>query len=71
MFDEELHGCEIIYVDIASNPSPKLPDFTRRIQADCQELAANAIAKLTDRMLDEKNDLPANRKDFRPFWDWN
>jgi len=71
MFRKNLLGCEIIYVDITSNSPSVLPESTCHVQMDCQQFAVNAISKLQHRISDENEQSGKNRRDFRPFWDWN
>lgn len=71
MFKKNLLGCEIIYVDITSNSPSVLPESMFHVQMDCQKFATKAISKLQHHISDENEQSDKNRRDFRPFWDWN
>jgi len=61
----------MIYVDITSKSPSVLPESILHVQMDCQQFVTKVISKLWHRISDENEQPEKNRRDFRPFWDWD
>ena len=71
IFKKNLSGCVMIYIDITSKSPSVLPESILHVQMDCQQFVTKVISKLWHRISDENEQPEKNRRDFRPFWDWD
>jgi len=63
--------CAIIYVDTSSKVPSILPEYTLHVQMDCQQFAECAISRIKSQLSTRDDQYSAERRDFRPLWDWS